>query len=123
VVIFRGNRREARYFSPDVSTQVELDIMREKADALGRAGGKLDELLRGLRDLEEQIKCLETDEKGAKEVKPLIEEFNQVCEKASKYLHYFIIHREAIGFRRHTNIENIYRIPSKKRLLTGKNVR
>jgi hypothetical protein len=74
VVISWENGKEVRYFSPDVSIQAELDIIRQKVEALRR-------------------------------------------------LHLFIIHREAIGFRRHTVIESIYRIPAKKRLLTEKNVR
>lgn len=111
------------YFDPTVPTQAELDIMREKAEALGRTGERLGRCLRRLKVLEENIKGLEIEGKEAKEVNELIDEFNQMREKAQEYLHNLIIHREAIGFRRHQNVERIYRIPNKKRSLQEGDVR
>lgn len=66
---------------------------------------------------------METEGKGAKEVNSLIREFNHVRQKALKYLHYLIIHREAIGFRRHSNVEKMYRIPAKRRPVREEDVR
>ena len=48
-------------FDPEAPTQAELAIMKEKAEALGRAGGKLDESLRRLKILEERMRILERE--------------------------------------------------------------
>ena len=111
------------YFDPELPTKAELDIMREKAEALGRTGERLDGCLRRLKVLEERIGGLETEGKGAEEVNALIGEFNHVRQRALKYLHYLIIHREAIGFRRHSNLEKMYRIPAARRPARGEDVR
>ena len=110
-------------FDPDAPTKAELDIMQEKAEALGRAGSKVDERLRSLRVLEERIGVLEKQGNGTPEVNALITEFNQVREEALHHLHHLIIQREAIGFRRHTNVKRMYTIPVKKRPLLDSDVR
>jgi len=115
-------RTEGR-FNPDAPTKAELDIMQEKAEALGRAGSKVDEGLRSLRALEERIKVLEKKGNNTPEVNALITEFNQVREEALLHLHHLIIHREAIGFRRHTNVKRMYKIPVKKGVLSDDDVR
>jgi hypothetical protein len=104
-------------FDPEAPTQAELAIMKEKAEALGRTGGKLDESLRRLTILEQRIKMFEREGEGAREVNALIREFNQVRERACQYLHYLIIQREAIGFRRHAKVKRMYQIPCTKRPL------
>lgn len=118
--ISRLKRDKGGHLDPAVPTQAELDIMREKAEALGRTGERLGRCLRRLKVLEEKIKDLEIEGKEANE---LIYEFNQMREKAQKHLQHLIIHREAIGFRRHHNVERIYRIPAKKRPLQEEDVR
>jgi hypothetical protein len=50
-------------------------------------------------------------------VNALSREFNQVRERACQYLHYLIIQREAIGFRRHASVKRMYQIPCRKRPL------
>jgi hypothetical protein len=104
-------------FDPEAPTQAELEIMQEQAEALGRVGGRLDESLRRLKVLEQRIEILEREGEGARAVNALIREFNQVRERARQYLHYLIIQREAIGFRRHANVKRMYQIPFKKRPL------
>jgi hypothetical protein len=121
-VLWQHQTKSGR-FDPEAPTQAELDIMKEKAEALGRAGGRLDESLRRLKILEQRIKVLERDGEGAREVNALIREFNQVRERACQYLHYLIIQREAVGFRRHANVKNLYQIPFKKRHLPDEDVR
>lgn len=102
-------------FDPEAPTQVEVDIMKEKAEALGRAGARLEENLQRIKNLEQRIDMLEREGRGAREVNALIREFNQARQIALQYLHYLIIQREALGFRRHANIMGMYQIPSKKR--------
>ena len=60
---------------------------------------------------------LKREGRGAREVNALIREFNHVRQRALQYLHYLIIQREALGFRRHANITGMYQIPPKKRSL------
>ena len=110
-------------FDPEAPTQAELDIMKEKAEALGRTGERLDEGLRRLRILDERIGILERKGKGLCEVNALVREFNQVRARVLQCLHFLIIQREAIGFRRHANVQRMYKIPPKKRSLPGEDVR
>jgi hypothetical protein len=110
-------------FDPEVPPQAELDIMKEKAEALGRVGGRLDESLRRITIIEQRIAMLEGEGKGAREVNDLIREFNEVRQRARQYLHYLIIQREAIGFRRHANVTRMYQIPPQKRPLPQDDVR
>ena len=102
-------------FEPETPIRAELDIMKEKAEALGRVGGRLDESLRKITILEQRITMLEREGKGARELNGLIREFNEVRQRAREYLHYLIIQREAIGFRRHANVRGMYQLPPKKR--------
>jgi hypothetical protein len=97
--------------------------MREKAESLGRTGGKVDESLRRLRVLQEHRRIFKKHGKGAPEVNDLIREFNEKREKAFQYLHYLIIQREAMGFRRHASVQRMYKIPAKKRPLLENDVR
>jgi hypothetical protein len=106
-----------RRYNPEAPTRAELDIMKEKAEALGRVGAKLEHCLRRLRDLAAHIRVLERDGQAAAETNVLIGEFNEVREKSLQYLHYLIIQREAMGFRRHTSVQRLYRIPDRKRPL------
>jgi hypothetical protein len=53
----------------------------------------------------------------------LIREFNQMRQRALQYLHYLIIQREAMGFRRHTHVTAMYQIPPRKRPLPKDDVR
>ena len=104
-------------FDPAAPTQAEVDIMKEKAEALGRAGARLEENLQRIKNLEQRIDMLEREGRGAQEVNALIREFNRARQMAVQYLHYLIIQREALGFRRHANITGMYQIPSKKRFV------
>ena len=113
----------ARRYNPQAPTRAELDIIKEKAETLGRTGAKLDESLRKLRALQDHIKIMEKEGKGQAEVSDLITEFNEAREEAFQYLHYLIIQREAMGFRRHANVQRMYKIPAKKGPLLGNDVR
>jgi len=113
----------ARRYNPQAPTRAELDIMKEKAETLGRTGAKLDESLQRVRGLHEHIRILQKEGKGASEVNNLITEFNEVRAKAFQYLHYLIIQREAMGFRRHANVQRMYKIPAKKKCLIDNDVR
>jgi hypothetical protein len=122
-MIFQQMKGKKGRLDPQAPTRAELDIMKEKAEVLGQTGGRLEESLRRLRTLQEHIRILEAQGKDAPEVNALIGEFNEVREKAFQYLHYLIIQREAMGFRRHTSVQRMYKTPDKKRPLLDSDVR
>ncbi len=93
-----------RRYNPQAPTRAELDIMKEKAETLGRTGAKLEQGLQRLMTLEVRISILKKRGNSAGEVDDLIKEFNGVRAEAAQYLHYLIIQREAMGFRRHANV-------------------
>lgn len=102
--------------------RVEEEIRREKAEALGRVGERLTELLGQLRDLGRRIDDLERaragggDPEGAARLEAEIERFNRLREGAARLVHDLIIQREAVGFRRHTLILQSYPIPPRRSL-------
>ena len=77
-----------RRCDPDAPTQAEWEIMQEKAEALGRAGSKVDERLQSLKVLEERIGFLQKRENSTPAINDLITEFNQVREEALHHLHH-----------------------------------
>jgi len=94
-------------------TEIELELMKEQAGALGRSGWRVERCLKRMEELEREIE--ELKERGKiGEANRLIEEFNRLREEARTYLHYLVIHREAVGFRRHPNLERLYPIPDKR---------
>lgn len=68
----------------DKYEKLEAEIKREKADALRRAGKRLEEALVRLADLRETIEALSGN---------------------------LIIQREAVGFYDHRDVERLYRVP------------
>jgi len=66
---------------------------------------------------------MEKEGKGASEINDLIREFSEVRAKAFQYLHYLIIQRATMGFRRHANVQRMYKIPAHKRPLLDSDVR
>ena len=73
--------------------------------------------------MQDHIRIMEKEGKGASEINDLNREFNEVRAKGFQYLHYLIIQREAMGFRRHANVQRMYKIPAQKRPLLDSDVR
>jgi hypothetical protein len=114
------------------------EILRERALVLARAGDSVQRALEKLRAIEKVIADKEhvlneviesgtngttTNHDDAPQVSPekLVSEinknifaYNKMREYAKLRYYYFIVTREAMGFRRHKMVEDIYRIPSKK---------
>jgi hypothetical protein len=110
-----------RRYNPQASTGAELDIMKEKAESLGRIGAKLDEIFGRLKTLQDHIRTMEKEGKGIAEINDVIADFNEKRKAAFQYLHYLIIQREAMGFRRHAHVQRLYKIPAKKRPVVAGN--
>lgn len=107
------------------------EIFQERADVLYRTGEALSDALRKLvsigkivdRSIEALNTLTEDAEPGTIEklyvrVNREISRYNRAREHANLRYRYLIITREAMGFRRHTWVEKIYKIPPKRKQLS-----
>lgn len=122
-------------------SQTQEDILRERAEVLARAGESVHRALERLKILERDIdgkmglyrratvKC-DPGNPGHVRLRKLagrlleeinlgIAKYNEEREYVKVRYYYLIVTREAMGFRRHQMVEEIYRIPGKKRYLEG----
>jgi hypothetical protein len=102
------------------------ELLREKAAVLARAGFAVENALAKLakinQQFEEKIEYLHTVREDPhhrqslfEEINALVDQFNTACRKADIQYYYLIVTREAMGLRRHQTVEQIYRIPPKKK--------
>jgi len=116
---------------------LQNEILKERAEVLGRAGDSVDRALIRLRRLEQSIEgqYQELDRLGndhhayahgdtstrmrqiIKRINEDIFYYNKLREYTQLRYHYLIITRESMGLRRHQRVEEIYAIPPKKRYL------
>ncbi len=98
---------------------LQEEIQREKAEALGRAGERLEEALRKLAELGENIKTLRGELQGAtfdrdslaQAVALLVQDYNILKQKTAMYQRYLVIQREAVGLFDHRDVDRLYRLP------------
>lgn len=99
--------------------RLQAEIQREKAEALGRAGERLELVLRKLDELRHTIDTLrgKLDEASRERdsilptIRGLTQEHNVLREKAMTYRRYLIIQREAVGFYNHRDVDRLFRVP------------
>lgn len=112
------------------------EMMKERAEVLGRAGEKLSDAIEKIskieRVIEERLKdfhaivekcngeCDNGDlvflgQKIIREINGEIGKFNHAREYAKLRYYYLIVTREAMGMRRHHWVEESYRIPPRKK--------
>ncbi|HYB74397.1 MAG TPA: hypothetical protein VED18_13570 [Candidatus Sulfotelmatobacter sp.] len=98
--------------------RVQAEIEKEKAEALGRAGGRLEGAIRALRLIQTEIEALEAGRATpADPVRPAEAaarrraEYAALRRQARVYHHYLIVQREALGFRKHGDVERLYPVP------------
>ena len=114
---------------------LQQELLKEKAEVLGRAGHSVERALAGLQHLEASIEeksirlnhLEDTNPRGpdrdisvtkkqiVSDLNNDIKHFNKMREHAQLRYHYLIVTREAMGLRRHQRVEEIYPIPPKKR--------
>jgi hypothetical protein len=93
-----------------------MELVQAQAEALGRTGRRLDECFHRLTELEATIRDSEAgDGTTAQLDEMMIDEFNQLRREAKILLRNLLIHREALGFRRHRTVEELYRLPDGKK--------
>ena len=114
------------------------EFLQERAAVLGRAGEKLSHALEKLYGIEKSIeerfmyfnqiieKCqtqyndsslIFLRRQALKDMNVDIGRFNRAREYAKLRYYYLIVTREALGIRRHHWIEEVYRIPPRKKHL------
>jgi hypothetical protein len=108
--------------------KTEAEIIQERAEVLGRAGEKLALALNQLKAIESiiDIKMESLSDPGSKsrraeligDINGEIRHYNEAREYAKLRYYYLIVTREAMGFRRHKSVEEVYSIPPKKKPLS-----
>ena len=105
----------------DQHEKTELEIVQERAEVLGRTGEALHRALQELKTIEERINLAMASECSSEEARQAvnreIKRFNKAREHAKLRYYYLIVTREAMGFRKHKMVEEIYQIPPRKKLL------
>jgi hypothetical protein len=118
--------------------KTQEDILRERAMVLARAGDSVQRALEKLKKIEAVIEerlelyqeavagtnryasfgsgepLFRSFEELCNDIDSRIREYNKTREHAKLRYYYLIVTREAMGFRRHKTVEEIYKIPSKK---------
>jgi predicted phage gp36 major capsid-like protein len=100
--------------------RIEAEIRQEKAEALGRAGERLERKLAELADLRNELlshpdvastspATTEMDSQANQHEK--VEKYARLMEEAQQARHYLRIQREAVGLRRHEDVDRQYPVP------------
>ena len=86
--------------------RVEQDLQEERAAALARIAGRLGELVAGLAEARAEWAHASSEERPA-----LLAGFRRLREEARLYRWYLEVQRDAIGLRRHDDLDRTYPIP------------
>ncbi len=115
-------------FKKENVEKTDLEILQERAEVLGRAGEKLALALNKLKAIESVInvkmESLKSPGPGYSladvigDINGEIRHYNEAREYAKLRYYYLIVTREAMGFRRHKSVEEVYSIPPKKKPLS-----
>jgi hypothetical protein len=100
---------------------LEAEILQEIAEALGNAGERVERAIErtqtaGLAVKELRVRLAETVNTGeaqriAERLREALQSYRSLRQEAIQQYRYFIIHREAVGFRNHKLVQEKYRIP------------
>jgi len=88
------------------------ELVEEAAHSLGSSARRLEAGLAALELLDEELGRLEASDGAGRQ--DLVQRFNTQREDVLLRLHYVRIQREALGFTRHTELEQHYPVPPKK---------
>ncbi len=91
--------------------QLEREILEEMAYALGRAEDKLNVALLELQVAGDEVDAAADDEERAEK----LEAYGERWARAERVRWEFLIHREALGFRRHEDVDRFYPLPPRRR--------
>jgi hypothetical protein len=103
--------------------KTQEELLKERAEVLGRAGEALSVALSDLEKIGRSI-AVRVREAGVHpgpeiltEINGEIRHYNHARDYAQLRYYYLIVTREAMGFRRHKTVEDVYKIPPKKKYL------
>ncbi len=85
---------------------IEEELRHERAAALGRTGQKLEALIQEAEAALEQARACALAERA-----DAWQRFRESRDRARYQLWCFIVQREAVGLRDHTEVESFYRVP------------
>lgn len=111
----RRTGQGARRPAPETPNPLEVEMVKEQAEALGRTGRRVDDCVQRLHEVEAELRRLEETGDDVDRINELTEVFNALRTEALVLLKHLVIHREAIGFRRHRILGDLYRIPGRRR--------
>lgn len=103
--------------------KTQEEIVKERAEVLGRAGealaAALSEVEKIDRLINESVRMAgeRPDLETLAEINGEIRRYNRAREYAELRYYYLIVTREAMGIRRHKAVEEVYRIPPKRKYL------
>jgi hypothetical protein len=98
----------------------ETEIRREKAEALGRTGERLEHILEELARLQGELLGRAavlgssfgvTSGQDSSELRAKVKKYAGLREQARQLRYYLVIQREAIGLRRHEDVDRQYPLP------------
>ena len=92
----------------------EREIRQAQAEALGRTGERLQRILDQLAALDRRLDEL-AETGNVDRVRFEITTRNRLRDEAAQVRHHLIIQREALGFARHTPVEQCYPVPERRR--------
>ncbi|MEW6273182.1 MAG: hypothetical protein AB1689_28215 [Thermodesulfobacteriota bacterium] len=104
------DRLRARLDPREAFVQLEKEIVREMAAALGRTEDRLNYALLRLELAGHEVDAAADERERAARVRT----FNALREEALEARHWLQIHREAIGIRRNKVLFELYPIPPKR---------
>jgi hypothetical protein len=90
----------------DAPLPIEIEIRGEKAQAIGRAARSFEHELERLRAFEDRLSAASVAERVA-----LSSEHQAMRRRVARRLWFLIVHREALGLRRHESLYELYQIP------------
>ncbi len=93
----------------------DIELIKEAAGALARAGEKLEKALRQLRAAEDLLD-LHADDQTPSTREEAIEQYRAARTKAETARYVYIIQREAVGFRNHKFPDLIFPLPPAREL-------
>ena len=94
----------------DSVDKTQEEIIEEMAKALGRTGDKLEAVLLKLKKIEQELETIDDLDK----YNAMIDTFNATRRQALSRREMLMIHREALGARKHIYVDNFYPIPGKR---------
>ncbi|MBN1635515.1 MAG: hypothetical protein JW920_03340 [Deltaproteobacteria bacterium] len=93
--------------------KTDAELIEEMAKSLGHTGYRLELCLDELKKIQQLLKL----SISIKEYNQLVDTFNSTRQEALNRKQALMIHREAIGFRKHMYLDKFYPIPEKKKTL------